>query len=351
MKTWKVFGPVIFLILLTGTWITARPSHDPVRLVAADLETDPVPSAGDAADDPAIWISREDPAQSAIIGTDKDSGLIVYDFSGNMLQFLPDGNMNNVDLRDNFPLGGRLVTLVTASDRYDNSIAIYRLNALTRTLEDVAARKIITSRAYGSCMYRSPVTRKFYYLVTTKSGNVEQWELYDNGAGQVDAKRVRIFDIGHSLEGCVADDGLAHLYIGLQRKGIRKYGAEPADGIKHTVVDKTGWRGHLVEQVEGLSIYFTDDSTGYLVASSQGRDEFVVYRREGENDYVGTFKIVAGNGIDAVTHTDGIDVINHNLGSAFPAGIFVAHDHLNDAGNQNFKIVSWQSIAAAVDPK
>jgi 3-phytase len=43
--------------------------------VIATVETDPVPSSGDAADDPALWIHPTEPASSLIVGTDKDAGL------------------------------------------------------------------------------------------------------------------------------------------------------------------------------------------------------------------------------------------------------------------------------------
>src|SRR5262245_50639883 len=126
-----------------------QPAVTPAALTAASLETvtatvetDPVPNGGDAADDPAIWVNPADPAQSTIIGTDKRGGLAVYDLSGKQIQYLPDGWMDNVDLRDGFKLGGRIVTIVAASNRKDNSIAVYKINLQTRALENVAARKI-----------------------------------------------------------------------------------------------------------------------------------------------------------------------------------------------------------------
>src|SRR3546814_7187788 len=84
-------------------------------LARASVETVPVETGGDAADDPAIWIDPADPARSVVIGTQKKSGLYVYGLDGQMIQYLPDGRMNNVDLRDGFRLGGRDVTLVAAS--------------------------------------------------------------------------------------------------------------------------------------------------------------------------------------------------------------------------------------------
>jgi hypothetical protein len=89
--------------------------------------------------------------------------------------------------------------------------------------------------------------------------------------------------------------------------------------------------------------------------SSQGSDTFVIYRREGDNDYIDTFRVVSNEvlGIDGCTQTDGIDITNVNLGSAFPNGLFIAHDHDNTGigdDNSNFKFIPWDGIANAVSP-
>ncbi|HEX7035397.1 MAG TPA: phytase, partial [Pseudomonadales bacterium] len=101
----------------------------PPATVRPVLETEIAASYGDAADDPAIWVHPDDPEKSLVIGTDKQLGLYVFDLEGRTLQTVPDGRMNNVDLRDGFPLGGGTVTLVTASNRSDDTIAAYRLDA------------------------------------------------------------------------------------------------------------------------------------------------------------------------------------------------------------------------------
>ena len=254
--------------------------------------------------------------------------------------------MNNVDLRAGFSLGGQKATIVAAGNRADNSIAIYRVNASTRMLENVAARKIVTIPAYGSCLYLSQKTGKLYYFVASKTGEVEQWELFDSG-GKVDAKSVRRFKVGTQLEGCVADDELGHVYIGEEAVGIWKFGAEPDSADSRVQVDRAGSGGNLVADVEGLTIAYGKDGTGYLIASSQGNNSFVVYRREQNNAYVKTFTIASHNGIDGVEDTDGIDVTMANLGPAFPLGLFIAQDGINDKGNQNFKLVPLQSILGA----
>jgi 3-phytase len=311
--------------------------------VTATIETDPVPNGGDAADDPAIWVNPNDPAQSAIIGTDKRGGLAVYDLSGKQIQYLPDGQMDNVDLRDGFKLGGQTVAIVTASNRKDNSIAIYKINPQSRTLENVAARKIKHGlTVYGMCMYRSAKTGKIYYFGTSKSGEVEQWELFESN-GKVDARKARNFKLGSVVEGCVADDELGHFYVAEEAVGIWKFGAEPETGSDHTQVAKVG-DGHLFADVEGLAIAYGKDGVGYLIASSQGNHSYVVYRRESNNEFVKKFRVGAGEGVDGCEETDGIDVTTANLGPAFPHGVFVVQDGFNDKGNQNFKLVPLQSI-------
>jgi 3-phytase len=314
-----------------------------LETVMATVETDPVPNGGDAADDPAIWVNPNDPAQSVIIGTDKRGGLAVYELSGKQIQYLPDGQMDNVDLRDGFKLGGQTVAIVTASNRKDNSIAIYKINPQSRTLENVAARKIKHGlTVYGMCMYRSAKTGKIYYFGTSKSGEVEQWELFESN-GKVDAKKARNFKLGSVVEGCVADDELGHFYVAEEAVGIWKFGAEPETGSEHTQVAKVG-DGHLFADVEGLAIAYGKDGAGYLIASSQGNHSYVVYRREGNNEFVKKFRVSAGEGVDGCEETDGIDVTTANLGPSFPHGVFVVQDGFNDKGNQNFKLVPLQTI-------
>jgi len=318
--------------------------NDDLEAVLATIETDPVPNGGDAADDPAIWIHPTDPTQSTIIGTDKQGGLAVYDLTGKQIQYLADGMMDNVDLRDGFQLGGQKVAIVAAGNRKDNSIALYKVNPQTRMLENVAARMIKHSVvAYGMCLFRSDKSGKIYYFATSKSGDVEQWELMDNGSGKVDAKKVRNFKVGSTVEGCVADDQLGHFYVAEEAIGIWKYGAEPETGTDRVQVGKVG-DGHLFADVEGLAIAYGKDGAGYLIASSQGNHSYVVYRREGNNEFVKKFRIGNGGGIDGAEETDGIEVTTANLGPAFPNGVFVAQDGFNDKGNQNFKLVPLHLI-------
>jgi len=318
--------------------------------VTATVETDPVPAGDDAADDPAIWIHPTDPSLSTIIGTDKTGGgLAVYDLAGNELQYDGSVTPNNVDVRYGFPLGGHTVDLVGFSNVGDGTIGVYTVNPATRRVSNVAAGAIEPSfTPVGFCMYRSPVSDHFYAFAQSPDGEVEQWKLSDDGSGKVGGTLVRSFSVGSNSEGCVADDIYADLYIGEQEVALWKYGAEPNDGDNRTRIDTADGTGTITPDLEGLAIYYTSDGAGYLIASSQGSDEFVIYDRL-TGAHVGTFQIVA-NGVDGVTHTDGIDVTNFPLGSDFPEGVFVAQDDDNPNGNQNFKYVPWGRIARAFGP-
>lgn len=323
-------------------------SNAPVVLPAA--ETVAVADTGDAADDACIWVAP-DPARSVVIGTNKQRGLDVFDLEGNRLHSVEVGDLNNVDLRTGFPLGGDSVALVAASNRTTNTIEVFALDPETRALRNVAARPLEAGmEVYGFCLYRSAVSGKYYAFINAKSGKVEQWELRDNGQGQVDGEVVRTFWVGSQVEGCVADDALGLLYIGEENVAIWRYGAEPdAEPEQRRVVETTAPLGRFRPDLEGVTLYIQPGGDGYLIASSQENNEFLVYDRQPPNHYIGRFTIGGTDKIDAVTHTDGICVTSRPLGEAFPAGLFVAQDDENDDGNQNFKLVSWARIQAVLD--
>ncbi|RKZ81859.1 MAG: hypothetical protein DRR19_21575 [Candidatus Parabeggiatoa sp. nov. 1] len=321
-----------------------------IKQVKATLETEPVPAGGEVVDDIAAWIHPTNPALSTVIGTQKHGGLVVYNLAGQQIQYLQDGRMTHVDLRYDFPLGGETVTLVAASNRATNSIALYKVNPLSRFLSNVAtSTTTLPTELAGLCMYRHPLTNKYYVFVNDKSGNVEQWQVFDNGSGQMNTSMVRNFSVGSPTAGCVADDRLGQLYIGEKRVGIWKYNAEPAGGNARTQVDTTGVGGHIIADVAGLTLYNGEQESGYLIASSQRNNTFVIYQRSGNNDYFGRFQIVANNAlkVDEVSDTKGIDVIEVPLGTAFPHGVFIAQDSWNSSPNenQNFKLVPVEDIA------
>ena len=95
-----------------------------------------------------------------------------------------------------------------------------------------------------------------------------------------------------------------------------------------------------------MAIYDTGNGNGYLLASIQGNYSYAVFERQGENKYLGSFRIVDGI-VDGVEETDGIDVTNVSL-AKYPQGFLVVQDGFNYDGrrkkSQNFKLVSWNEI-------
>jgi 3-phytase len=319
--------------------------------VVAEAETDPVPQRKneDSADDPAIWIDTTNVMNSVVIGTDKKGGLATYDLNGKTLNYYPDGNMNNCDLRCGFRLGENQIDILASSNRSTRSISLYEIKK-DGILESIHSR-IITSEmvgeVYGLCMYKSAQTGKYFVFLNSKTGEIEQWELFEKEK-KVDAKLVRSFSVETQTEGMVADDECGLVYIGEEIAGIHKFDAEPEASIAGTFIALSSEENeNICFDIEGLTIYDLGDGEGYLIASSQGNYSYAVFEREGDNKYVGSFRIVDGS-FDGVEETDGIDVTNVSLGDKYPKGMFVVQDGYNYEDkklvSQNFKFISWESI-------
>lgn len=357
-----LFAPRTETSITPPQFAEATGSPAPVAgIVTATVETEPVPHPSDAADDVAIWVHPTDPSLSTVLGTDKlqGGGLAVYDLTGRELFFYFDGNLNNVDLRYNFPLGDTRVSLVAVTNRDSPpSLVFYSVNVNDRSL--LKAGEVLLSESgveqpRGLAMYHSAISGKYYAFVTDLGTNfVHQFEL--NGAsGSVTATTVRSFDAGTTAEGMVADDEFQRLYVSEENVGIWRYGAEPGEGDTRTAVDSViSGGGHLTPSIKGMAIYYGSEGAGYLIAASEGAGNFLVYDRV-DNAFLGNFEIRAASGVDAVNGQDGIEVMNLPLGDGFSQGLFVSQDHVNtdagngNSGNQNYKYVPWQAIANDFD--
>ncbi len=120
--------------------------------------------------------------------------------------------------------------------------------------------------------------------------------------------------------------------------------------------DKDYGSDYLSEDVEGLAMYDAGHGEGYLIASSQGSNQFVVYDRK-SNDYIGNFSITANEDgdVDSVQESDGAAVTHLNLGGEFKTGLLVVQDGENTPSlfaedgeaidNANFKYIRWGDIA------
>ncbi|MDE8653229.1 phytase [Novosphingobium album (ex Liu et al. 2023)] len=312
----------------------------PAATVTASAETEPVgTAAADAADDPAIWRNPADPAASLIVATDKKAGLYVYGLDGKRRDFDADGRLNNVDLVD---VPGRGV-IVAASDRNDPLHALLRLYRL-----DTAAARLVplgtvgggTGEGYGLCLWAQGADLHAYSVL--KDGTIEEYLLLLDGAPQ--ARHLRTRKLATQTEGCVVDPRDGTLYVGEEDVGIWRFGASETQGTLVAPADGK----QLVADTEGLAILPQGDQGGLLVASSQGDNAYALYRLPGMAP-AGRFRIGAG-AYGATSETDGIALVGGSFGAAYPQGLFVAQDGDNSPHAQNFKLVSWQAVMAAVQP-
>ncbi len=320
------------------------------NVVQAVVETKPVPQGrnDDAADDPAIWINKTNPGESVIVGTDKKGGIATYNLNGKELYYYPVGKINNCDLRYGFQLNDKTIDIVAGSNRTSHSISLFSIhnNGTMDTIHSRTIRSEMEEEVYGLCMYKSRKTGSFFVFVNSKDGDVEQWELLASGE-KIDAKLVRTLSLGTKTEGMVADDETGILYIGEEWAGIYKFEAEPDSSSRGTLIAKSSDENSNIKyDIEGLAIYDAGNGNGYLVASSQGNYSYAVFERQGDNKYLGSFRITDGE-IDGVEETDGLEITSVPL-PGFSNGLLVVQDGFNYDGywkkSQNFKLVSWDVI-------
>ena len=389
---------------IDGNWTASVSGQEQV----AALLTQPEPELLGDSDDPAIWINPTNPEESLVIVTLKDGGLATFNLAGEIQQTIlpaPFGDIryNNVDLLYGVqvpafnPEGFFTTDLAVVSDRENDSLAIFSINPTTGQLSDITLPLVGgvndpdfsifgvddgEATAYGLATYHSPVTGRAYAFVTQADGNqVAQLELIGGASGGrenfladqpaiadvsfIEAQVVRTIDLpvptgdpeDSQSEGIVVDQELGYVYVALEDEvGILKFAAEPDAGDDLTLV-QTIDADFLEADLEGLTLYYGANGTGYLIASSQGNNSFAIFTREGDNDYLGSFTVGDTGAIDQVNESDGLDVTNVALGSIFPNGLFIAQDGANDPQNvveddeelennsTNFKFVDWAEVA------
>ncbi|HRE03252.1 MAG TPA: phytase, partial [Ilumatobacteraceae bacterium] len=332
-------GTQVTQVIAIGIDVEAIPSVAPViETPAADrIDIDDLDARGRDLDDPAIYLNATDPAKSFVITTEKDAGFTSYDLNGTEIESSPDAAIryNNVDLIYGFELDGTAVDLAVFSDRENDTLAVYRIDAATQTLVDVTSAELLDSAftifgeddgeatAYGLATYKSIKDGKSYAYVTQADGaQVAQLELIDNGDGTVTAEVVRTILLpvpagddaeDYQSEGIVVDQETGRLYVVPEGEiGILRYSAEADGGQDYAVVQPID-QAFFTPDVEGLSIYYGEDGEGYLIASSQGDNTFAVFSRTGNNAYLGSFVVGSEGGIDGVQETDGIDIFSGPL--------------------------------------
>jgi 3-phytase len=312
------------------------------------------------ADDPVLWRDPADPARALWIGTDKSKGLYVHDIGGKVLQFFPEGPMNNVDLRS-ISVGGKPVVLVTAADRGQYGVRAWLLDPATLRLSSWGhmPTEAAFGEPYGFCM--GQFAGRTFAVANNKDGAVHAYAVREGAGGKPEMTPMHQWKLGSQTEGCVVNDATGDLYVGEEDVGIWRMSlADPkAAPVKIAAID--GKR--LVADVEGLTL-MRDGGRTFLIASSQGDSAYAVWELAGGGyEWIGRFRI-GGGAIDPVTQTDGLDAWSGPIG-AYPEGAIAVHDHCDgdgakdpaaavcdsDGKQQNYKLVDWRAVKAALGLK
>ena len=338
---------LLLLPLLLAGCASPQPAMSPLATasVTANMETEPVETTEDAADDPAIWRNAENPAQSLIIATDKRAGIHVYDLQGRKVSFTPSPRLNNIDLRD---VGGPVGILVAASDRQDLAkaqMALFKLDTITKNLVPLASLPVGPGEAYGMCLWKRAADNAIFGFVVLKDGRIDQMAIDVNGPVPT-GKVVRSMKLASQSEGCVVDDRTGILYVAEEDVGLWKFDAAPDGAVIATALAKADGT-EIVMDAEGVALAPSGTNGGYLIVSSQGDNAYAVYKLP-EANYLGRFRIRSGS-IDDVQETDGIELMLGNFGPDFPGGLLVVQDGDNYPETQNFKLVNWTDVVAALN--
>lgn len=299
-------------------------------------------------DDPAIWINPADHTSSLIVGTDKDTdgALYLYDMNGKVIKkSITLKRPNNVDIAYGMVINGNPTALAVTTERESNRIRVFSMPDLKAI--DNGGIEVFTDETergpMGVALYTRPSDKKIFAVVGRKSGPKEnylwQYELFLQADGSIGAKLVRKFGSysgKKEIEAIAIDNQKGFLYYSDEGVGIRKYYADPAknDNRQLALFGEKDFK----EDHEGISIYQTSDSTGYIMVSNQQTNSFMVYSREGNGAKPNEHTLLKEIPFSTI-ESDGSDVTNLNLGPKFPKGMFVAMSN-----GKVFHYYDWRDI-------
>ncbi len=325
----------------------------PIVTIPADVQSDVVPSTGDAADDPAIWYNANQPSNSRVLGTDKQGGLAVYDLQGKMVQYLDVGRLNNVDLRHGFQFGTERIDLAIATNRDRNSLQLFAINAKGK-VSNLGELATDLTDIYGFCMYQDRAG-EIYAIPNDKDGTFVQYHIQATHK-KLSATEIQRFAVDSQPEGCVVDDATGRAFIGEEDNAVWMKDLNQLNSSLEKVISV----GDVLHaDIEGMGLYHSKNNhSKYLIISSQGNDSYVVIDSTAPYQVRGAFRVGINTEkyIDAVSETDGLEVSSKNFGGAngiWKQGMLVVQDGRKrmPEGNQNFKYVSWKKIAEALNLK
>lgn len=285
-----------------------------VPMVRSELVVRPA-SALDP-DDMCFLPSRD--GDGWIIASDKKAGLVfLLDSSGNELDQISISKPGNIDARPSVRIFEKEIPLIIVNQRDPDP----QLKAMTIVERDGApklemiAGDMPTSQNYGGCISLGK-QGQLYFFSTTEGGEVQQFEMIAKEQSLVCVQR-RAWS-SPICEGAVSDDQSGFVYLTEETVGIRKVSIDPSKPVSDEFLIRVGQHG-VTGDLEGITILPTGRDTGYIIASDQGRSQFIVLDRKAPHRYIGSFRVEGAN------HTDGVDVANYPMGKRFEQGVFACH--------------------------
>lgn len=302
--------------------------------IVPTLKTEPVQFD---TDDPAIWYNSDDPAQSLVLGTDKEigGGLYVFDLKGRIIDSLTVRGLsypNNVDVEYDVALSDSMTTDIAVT--VERPLGLVRIFSVPE-LQPLDGGGIpvfemesdsLMRLPMGVALYKKPDTGEVHLIVSRKQGPTDgnylaQYAILPGDSNQLKLELLRQFGQfsgGESeIEAIMVDDALGYVYYSDEMKGVRKYYADPAMGEEELALFGTE---DFKEDREGIALWPTSDSTGYIVVSNQQDLSFNVYPRNPENH---AHQLLTNWKLSTV-ETDGCELLAKPLGPDFPNGVFVA---------------------------
>lgn len=310
-------------------------------------------------DDPAIWINPANPAESLVLGTDKntDGALYVWGLDGKIKHDKVVRGLvrpNNVDIAYGVMLGGQKIDIAVVTERYANRLRVYRLPDMAPV--DNGGIPVFQGEAARDCMGIALYTRASdgaVFAIVSRSdyqaprqGYLHQYRLVDDGTGVLRGVFARSFGTWSGtkeIEAIVVDNELGYVYFADEAYGIRKYPADPAADDADEQLAVIGLDG-FAEDREGMSIYRTGPGTGYIVVSNQQDNSFNIYAREGTADDPHAHPLLKKIDVSTI-ESDGSDV-THGALPGFPGGLFVAMSN-----GQVFHYYAWADLIAGTGLK
>lgn len=305
-------------------------------------------------DDPALWIDTTDVTRSLVLGTDKGDttgGVYVFNLDGRIDTLRtrrPMKRPNNVDAITGVLLGGQHVDIAVAAERGAMALRVFRLPEMTAI--DGGGIPVFgndsTRAPMGVALYLRASDGAVFVIAGGKSGPAQgyltQLRLVDAGNGTLRGEPVREFGAysgTKEIEAIVVDQQLGYVYYSDETVGIRKYHADPDHPQAAAELALFATSG-FVQDHEGMAIYPTSDSTGYLLASDQQGRRLQVFRREGEAGNPHAHQSIATIPVSA-EETDGMDVTARALGPRFPEGLLVMM-----STDRTFHFYDWRDVRA-----